>query len=265
MRLGGIGLMIVASVAPAQTIQERGKQTLDSAWEALGGHAFAAVKDRVESGRVYSFYRAQLRGLSRATIYTRYLTPPDPPDPGGLYVRERQSFGKEEDYAILFDEKQGWSITFRGAQPLPEETVERYQDTTRRNIFYLLRMRRNEHGLIIEHKGSDIFDNMPVDIVDITDSENITLSISVQKSTKLPVRQMFYRRDPKTRQRNEEVTIFGKYRDVGGGVQWPFNIQRKRNGEKIYEIFSESVVINQDLSDQLFTLPADMKLRAPAR
>jgi len=27
---------------------------------------------------------------------------------------------------------------------------------------------------------------------------------------------------------------------------WPFDIQRERNGEKIYQMYSDSVVINQD-------------------
>ena len=40
---------------------------------------------------------------------------------------------------------------------------------------------------------------------------------------------------------------------------------RTRNGEKIYEMFSESVVINQGLTDDRFALPADMKVLKPAR
>ena len=71
---------------------------------------------------------------------------------------------------------------------------------------------------------------------------------------------MTERRDPKTHDRIEEITRFTKFRDVGGGVMWPFTIQRERNGEKIFEIFSESVVINQGLTDNLFTLPANMKV-----
>ena len=70
----------------------------------------------------------------------------------------------------------------------------------------------------------------------------------------------YLRRDPITKDRVEEVTLFSKYRDVGGGVMWPFDIQRVRDGEKIYEIYSDSVVINQDLKDNLFTLPANLKI-----
>jgi hypothetical protein len=38
-------------------------------------------------------------------------------------------------------------------------------------------------------------------------------------------------------------------------VQWPHQIRRERNGDKTYEIFSESVKINKDLADNFFTVP----------
>ncbi|MBK5292386.1 MAG: hypothetical protein JJE04_12020 [Acidobacteriia bacterium] len=258
--------VLAAMPALAESKQERGKKIVEAAIAALGGEKFLAMRDRVESGRVYSFYRSELRALSRATIYTRYLTRPDPPWPGGLYVRERQSFGKknEEDYAVLFDEKSGYQVTYRGATPLAEEVLDRYRDTTRRNILYMLRQRIGEPGLVLEYRGSEILENTPVEVVDLIDGENVTVTVYFQQSTGLPLRQVFYRRDPTTKFRNEEVTIFAKYRNVGG-VQWPFNVVRRRNGEKIFEIFSESVIINQDLEDQFFTLGADLKILKPAR
>ena len=51
--------------------------------------------------------------------------------------------------------------------------------------------------------------------------------------------------------------MFTKFRDVGGGVQWPYNILAERNGEKVFEIFSDSVEINQGLSDNFFTLSGE--------
>ena len=78
------------------------------------------------------------------------------------------------------------------------------------------------------------------------------------------MRQTFVRRDPKTKERFEEVTIFSKYRDVGGGVQWPFAIQRERDKEKIFEMYSDSVTVGQKLPDKLFELPGDVKKLKPA-
>jgi hypothetical protein len=245
----------------------RGKRVLEEAIAALGGDKFSTMKDRVESGRAYSFYRAQLTGLSRATISTRYVMRPDPlPAEPGIYQRERQSFGKDkEEYAILFDEKHGWQITFRGARPVPTETLERWRDSTRRNLFYILRQRLTEPGLIIESKGSDVFENQPVEIVEIVDGDNTTVTAYFHRGTKLPVRQVFYRRNPISRERHEEVTLFSKYRNSSGGVMWPWAITRTRDGEKVYEIFSDSVTINKDLDDSRFTLPPSLQILPEAR
>src|SRR5439155_23980680 len=182
-------------------------------------------------------------------IYTRYLTRPDPPVPAFLGIRERETFGKKEYSGVLLTETEGYEVTFRGARPIPSEQYDRFRESTLRNILYIVRQRLGEPGLTFESRGSDVMDNQPVEIVDITDNDNRLVTVHFQISTKLPVRQITERRDPKTRERIEEVTRFTKFRDVGGGVMWPFTIQRERNGEKIFEIFSESVVINQGLTD----------------
>ncbi|MCC6294458.1 MAG: hypothetical protein IT164_17535 [Bryobacterales bacterium] len=261
-------LALIPAAARGQSqAMRRGRELVDQVLAALGGEKFLAMQDRTESGRMYSFYREQLRGLAKATLYTRYLTPPGGPAGGKMYLRERQSFyrdPKKEDYAILFDETKGWSITYRGAAPLPEETTARFHDTTLRNIFYLLRQRLREPEMIIEYNGREIIDNVPVDRVTFTDSANTSVAAEFHTSTHLPVRQVFYRRDPVTRERREEVTRFDKYRDVGG-VMWPFTLQRERDGERIFQLYSESVKINNDLTDTLFTLPEDMKVLPPPR
>lgn len=258
-------LIALASAAHGETIQERGKRIVEEALQALGGASFLDMEDRVEAGRAYSFYREELRGLSVAKIYTRYLTPPSPLTPDFLGVRERQAFGKDEYSAVLFADGKGWEVTYRGARPLRQELVDRFQDTTRRGILYILRMRLKEPGLILESRGADVWSNMPVEMVDITDSENRVTTVFFHRSEKWPVRQVFVRRDPKTRERNEEVTVFSKYRDVGSGIRWPHVIQRERNGEKIFEMYSDSVQVNRNLTDDLFTLPADMKILPPKR
>jgi hypothetical protein len=254
--------ILLLTAASAETMQERGKRVVNEALAALGGKNFLTVEDRVETGRVYSFYRDELKGLSRATVYTRYLSGPAS---GQVAQRERQSFGKEETSAVLFSDGKGYEITFRGARPLPDDTVARYADSTLRNIFYILRMRLNEPGLVIESRGSEVEDNQPVEVVDITDADNRVVTVYFHRSTKLPVKQVYFRRDPKTGDRFEEVTVFSKYRDVGGGVQWPFTMERKRDGEKVYEIYSESVMVNQGLTDNRFTLPGNIKILPKAR
>jgi hypothetical protein len=252
-------LAIALVPAVAETNQERGKRIVDEAIQALGGNTFLQMQDRVERGRAYSFYRDKLTGLSIAKIYTRYLIRPDPPQSGFLGVREREAFGKKEESAVLFIEGQGYDVTFRGARPLADDLLERFKESTLRNVFYILRMRLGEPGLILDSRGSDVAENQPVDIVDIVDADNRTITVSFNQITHLPAKQVTYRRDPKSKERIEEMTRFSKYH-VADGVMWPYAIQRERDGEKIFQMFSDSVTINNDLTDNLFTLPSDMKI-----
>jgi hypothetical protein len=254
------GLCITALNA-AETHQQRGKRVVDEALAAMGGDAFLNMSDRVETGRAYSFYNKQLSGLSIARIYTRYLVPV----PGQIELRERQAFGKDQSSAVLFTENGAWEITFRGARPIEDLRYDNYKDSTLRNIFYILRQRLKEPGMDFYSQGSDILENVPVENVDITDSDGRTVTVSFNQTTKLPIRQSFKRRNPEYKDFDQEVMVFSKYRDVGGGVKWPLDIRRDRNGEKVYEIYSDSVEINKDLKDDLFTLPTNMKILSKAK
>ena len=245
----------------AETPAERGKRVVNEALQAIGGNAYLHMEDRLESGRAYSFYRSELSGLSIARIYTRYLAPA----PGQLSVRERQAFGKDEYSAVLFNENGAWELSFRGARPLQDERYANYKDSTLRNIFYILRERLDEPGLTFYSQGADIYLNQPVEIVDITDADNRTVTVYFSQTTKLPVRQLFKRRNPEFKDFDTEETSFSKYRDVGGGVKWPFDVRRERNGEKNYEMFSDAVEINKSLKDDLFTLPGNLKLLPKAK
>ena len=259
-RVAGIFVALLLPLyVPAESMEEKGKKVVDEAVAALGGEKFLALKNYMEKGRAYSFHREKIAGLSKATFYFRLLTAAAPPDVDELYVRERQAFGDEEAWAVLFDEKDGWEVTFRGAKPLKTETVERHRDSTQRHIFYILLRRLGEEGLIFEHRGTEIVDNQPTEKVEITDSKNRRLMAYFHYSSKLPLRQTFDRRD-EFRIPHTEMTIFDKYRDVGEGVKLPFVTQRYRDGERIYAMFAETVLSNQTFTDEKFALPGGVQI-----
>ena len=249
-----------ATLAWGQASEQRGKRVVMDAVQALGGQRFLTMRNLTETGRAYSFYREEVSGLSRATIYTQYL--PAVPSGGSVAIRERQSFleNDKELSAVLFTGGQGYEITFRGARPLPLDTIARFNATTFHDIFYILRERLNEPGMLFQSKGADVWLNQPVEIVDIVDAGNDVVTVYFHQSTKFPVRQVYYRRDPKTNERFEEVTEYGKFREAEGGVSWPLTLLRTRDGQKIFEMFSESISVNQELSESLFVLPPDIKI-----
>jgi hypothetical protein len=247
-------LVAAAALASGEDAETRGKKVIDDAIAALGGQKFLTMQDRIEKGRAYSFFHDQVSGLSIAKIYTRYVYVA--PDRTGvdLAIQEREAFGKNEDYYVLFRQEGAWEVTFRGPKELEKDRVQRNRDTMLNDVLYILRVRLHEPGIIFESQGSDVVENQPVNVVDITDSQNRVVRAYFHQTTKLPVQESWVRRDPQTKERDEEVTRFSRYR-VTGGVQWPQQIHRERSGEKVYEIFSESVTVNQELTDNLFAIP----------
>lgn len=249
--------------AQAPRTAEWAKQVVDDALRALGGERFLAMRDRVEEGRSYAFYREDLSGMSRVKFYIRYLTAPEPMQADFIGQRERRAFGKNEDVYIIFNENGGWEVTYRGAKPMGEELFESYQETLLHNVLHTLRVRLREPGMAFDPVGTDIVDRQPCNVVRIVDGANRQTTVWFHQSSKFPVRQRWERRDPKLKFRIEEVTIFDKYRDVGGGVMWPFVVRRERNGERNFEMYADAVTINRGLGDELFTLPAGLRMLDP--
>src|SRR5690242_444438 len=65
--------LFCAAVLSAQSSSTKGKELFDRAIAALGGDRFLHMQNRMESGRVYAFFREQISGLDVAKIYTEYL------------------------------------------------------------------------------------------------------------------------------------------------------------------------------------------------
>lgn len=249
-------LILAAALGAFAQAADKGKQIVLDAIQGMGGEKFLSMRNRIETGRAFSFYREQVTGLSLATIYTEYL---DHLPEKGLGVREREAFGKKQEYSVLFLEDEGYQINYRGARPVSDQTWKKYQKTTGSNIFYLMRMRLKDPKLAYDYVRSDVVLNTQVNIVDIADGDNNPIRVYFDMNTKLPLRQESSAYDPVGRGQTKEVTDYSKYRDVGG-VQWPYVIHRERNGETIYEMFANSVEVNAEIPLKTFDLPPGIKI-----
>jgi hypothetical protein len=244
--LAGAGLLYALSPA-----QKRGREVAEQAVHALGGDGFRMMRTRTEVGRAYSFYLDRISGLSLAHIYTRYLSEGSP-----VKEEQRQSFGKKQDDAVILTASSAWEVNYKGARPLGDERLRQFHETTLHDIFYILRARLDEPGIEFEHKGKDVVENAPVETIDIYDSENRNVTAWIHSSTFLPVKQRFIRWDDVVKDRREEVTHYTKYREAGNGVMWPHDVQRERDGSKIFELYADKVTVGEAFNDGMFELPA---------
>lgn len=255
------GMAISASGLRAQSPEERAKKIIADTVHALGGDGFRYMTTREEKGRAYSFYRERINGLSIAHFYTKYLPPDDKGEATrGIRQMQRQIFGKKEDNWIILKAQEGWEITFRGATKLPEDRIQQFRESSIRDLMYILRTRIDEPGIIFEARRREVTENQPVEVIDITDSENRKITAYIHSTTLLPVKQSYKRWDTNINDRREEVTRFTKYREAGNGVMWPYDVQRERDGERTFELYAEKVVIGGELKPELFELPRGAKI-----
>lgn len=250
--------LAAAATLRAETSQERAKKIVGETIYAMGGDGFRDLQTRTESGRAYSFYREQLSGLSIAKIYTKYLAKNEDPKTEGntLRLAQRQVFSKKQDVAVILTGSSAWEVTYRGAKPLGDERIRQFNMSTLNDVFYMLRIRIAEPGMAIDALGRDVVENQPVEKLLFTDSENRSLTAWIHSTTLLPVKQSFKRWDQTINDRREEVTRYTKYREAGNGVMWPYDTQRERDGEKLFELYSDKVVIGESLPDSMFELPS---------
>jgi hypothetical protein len=259
MKLGILGFLFILIYAPSLKAQSGGKaeQIVDAAIAALGGDHFLQMQNRIASGRIYAFFHDSLSGYDQARIYVKYLAP----SPGNkLAQEEREQMGKKGDYGYLFLPNQAWEITYRGARQIPDNRWDDYVRNTQNDILYFLRERRNEPGLTFDYIGRDALLSTEVDIVEITDSHDQTIRVYFDRNTHFPVRETYSWFDPVLKEHNDEVINYDNFRDAGSGVKWPFSTEREHNGYKSYQMFADSVEVDQPVPPGTFELPPGVKL-----
>ena len=151
---------------------------IDEAVAALGGDNFLQMQDRVETGRAYSFYREELNGLShRQDLHALSNSSRAARSQVSWACASARHSARRKTAPCYLSDGKGYDISFRGARPLPDDTLERFKESTLRNVFYILRQRLGEPGLILESRASDVVENQSVDIVDITDADNRVVTV----------------------------------------------------------------------------------------
>jgi hypothetical protein len=263
MVVGVIPLVLtVAALTVAQTPKPGGREMIDKTVAALGGDRFLQMQNRLTTGRIYGFFHDQLSGRELVKSYVHYLAKPSP---AGLALEERQLLGKKQDYSNLFTPTGAWDLTYRGARPFADEDWQRYVRSTQNDILYILRCRLQEPGMQFDYIGHDVYVSRHVEIVEITDGRDQVVRVFLDHNTMLPLHETYEWFDEKTREHNDAAVNYDKYRDCGGGVMWPFVVERERNGYKVFQMFADSIQVDQPSPEGIFSLPPGAVVLKPVQ
>src|SRR6476469_817535 len=238
-----------AKPADTQSNQQKARTLVDQMVQALGGQAYLTVQDYYAEGRSGSFHNETLVGWG---LYYRFWKWPD---------KDRIELTKQRDTVQLYVGDEAYEITYKGIRPLDPQKEERVHQALIRRGYSLENVLRNwlkEPGILLLDEGPGISEGHLAEKITIINSKNQSVTILVDPSTYLPLEKRFSTRDPRYRDRDEEVTIYGDWKEIQG-INTPRMTVIKRNGETTSQQIILNISYNTHPSDLLFD-PAVAKI-----
>jgi hypothetical protein len=227
--------------------------------DAMGGQAYLQVRDTDCTGRLAQFeHNGDLSGYTNFRDYWRL------PDKnrteyevkgakGGLLgVLIGQIPFKGGTIIELYNGDEGWTMDRGGVSEQPTTNVTDFKEQTKRDIDNVLRFRLKEEGMVFRYGGTDLIDMKQVEWVELVDREDRTFRLAVLQSSHLLARSVVITRDETTRERTEEVTYYGNYH-LRGSVMAPLQVERRRDGRRLFQAFFDTCSFDQHFPDDFFT------------
>jgi hypothetical protein len=233
----------------AQSNQQKARAVIDQMIQALGGQAYLTAQDYYAEGRSGSFHDESLVGSG---LYFRYWKWPD---------KDRIELTKQRDIVQLFLGDNAYEITYRGIHPIELQKDEKMRQAVLRRHYSLeniLRQWINEPGVLLLDEGTALSEGHLAEKITVINAKNDSVTLLVDPNTHLPLEKRFATRDPRYRDRDEEVTIYGNWKEIQG-VNTPRMSLIKRNGETISQQIILNITYNTHPPDSLFD-PAVAKI-----
>jgi hypothetical protein len=225
---------------PAESA-EKAKGLIQKLIQALGGQTYLSAPDISCSGKLAVFDRSgELTGWAPFWSFTKL------PD------KSRIEYYKQRNLVTVHNGPNGWELDRGGVVDMPAERIEDYREDTLVDMDYVLRFRLKEEGIIFRYGGSDLVDLKQVDWVEIVDRERRTIRIAIERATGLPLRARVIKRDPRTRERIEELSYFSNFQNIQG-IMTPYRVALERGGRKTFQAFYDECKYSTGLGDVMFT------------
>ncbi|MGB7282809.1 MAG: hypothetical protein WBE13_11140 [Candidatus Acidiferrum sp.] len=151
----------------------------------------------------------------------------------------------------LYNGGRGWTLDRSGVSELPATAVSDFDEQVKRNIDNVLRIRLKEPGWSYHWGGIDTVDLKEVDWVELTDSDQRTFRLAVDRSTHLLVRSVVTTDNEETHEKDDDTTIYTNYL-LKDTVWTPMQITKDHNGRRTAQFFYESCKFNPGFPSDYF-------------
>ncbi|HWY44665.1 MAG TPA: hypothetical protein VNX66_14300 [Candidatus Sulfotelmatobacter sp.] len=262
-----VGIFVAAPRASAQVAETmmpeqsaaKAKQVLNQLISAMGGQAYLQTRETECTGRLAQFeHNGDLSGY---TNFRDFWHLPDKnrteyevkgAKGGFLGVLIGQIPFKGGTIIELFNGDEGWTMDKSGVSEQPSTAITDFKEQTKRDMDNVLRFRLKEEGMLFRYGGQDLVDMKPVEWVELVDRDERTFRLAVLQNSHLLARSVVITRDETTRERTEEVTAYGNYH-MEGQVMAPLQVERRRDGRRLFQAFFDSCSFDQKFASDFFT------------
>jgi hypothetical protein len=239
----------------------KAKSLMQQAITALGGRAFLNVHDSDCSGRIAQFgHNNELMGFTSfrelwvlpAKNRVEYISKSQNTIAGFLLGADGLSITHGGILITVFDGDQGWMIDKAGVSDQPEDVIKTFTEQVKSGMNNMLRSRMNEDGVVLRYAGTDLLDLKEVEWIEISDKDQRSFRMAIDKARHLPVRWVVSVRNPETRERSETATSYTQFLSIDG-VQTPLSVSRAQDGRQVSQVFFTGCKYNSNISPDLFT------------
>ena len=227
----------------AQSNQEKARAAIDKMIAALGGSAYLNVQDSYSNGRYGRFHNEV---MVASNVFFRYWKWPD---------QERYEVTEQRDVVFLFLGDKEYEVIYRGStqmNPEKDENVRQALLRRRHTLDTVLRTWLNAPGTILLDEGPSVAESQMAEKVTIINANDDAVTLMLSTDNHLPIAKIFSVRDPQSRERDEEIEVYGNWRMVQG-IKTPYSVQTKRNGELIRTESLAGITYNTHPPDSYFS------------
>ena len=237
----------------------KAKQVLKQLISAMGGDAYLQTRETDCTGRLAQFeHNGDLSGYTNFRDYWHL------PDKNRTEYEVKGAKGgllgvligsipfKGGTIIEMYNGDDGWTMDRSGVSEQSAVNIADFKEQTKRDIDNVLRFRLKEEGMLFRYGGMDLVDMKPVEWVELVDRDDRTFRYAVLQSSHLLARSIVITRDETTRERTEEVTSYGNYH-MQGQVMAPLQVERKRDGRRLFQAFFDACSFDQHFPPDFFT------------
>ena len=250
----------------------KARAVLDQAIEGVGGQAYLSYENKEESGRYYPLYHGHTNSLG--IPYRYYVEYPDRDRfevlrlkdvhiiPGQIDIGGVKS--KKSDDVLIHNGDKGYEITYKGTAAQEPEDLRNYLRRRQHSLEWIFRKWIRDPNVALFYDGPAVVDGKETEGVTLLNSENDSVSVSLDLNTHYPIKISYSWRDPKDKQKNVEDEVYDGYKLVQG-IWTAHSITRYFNGETSQQRFITSASYNLKLPDSMFEAAVTYDPKVPLK